>query len=138
MDIWKSYKQGIAQPIGSNPARPEFFPTLFSLLLKKCSMLRRLLSYFLIRSSHIRFLYIHSHSCFVVKNLGCENLREISKLLWPKTKSKVTIPFTKYSETSPRLLLRHGKCANLGSLSRTRRTLWFTAVRFMWSVWPPP
>ena len=94
--------------------------------------------YFLIRSSHIRFLYIHSHFCFVVKNLGCENLREISKLLWPKTKSKVTIPFTKYSETSPRSLLRHGKCANLGTFSRTRRMPWFTAVRFMWSVWPPP
>ena len=92
----------------------------------------------LIRSSHIRFLYIHSYFCFVVKNLGCENLREISKLLWPKTKSKVTIPFTKYSETSPRSLLRHGKCANLGTLSRTRRMPWFTAVRLMWSVWPPP
>ena len=82
----------------------------------------------------MRFLYIHSHFCHVVKNLGCENLRKISKLLWPKTKSKVKIPFTKYSETSPRSLLRHGKCANLGTLSRTRRMPWFIAVRFMWSV----
>ena len=139
VDIWKSYKLGIAQLIGSNPARPEIFPTLFRYYLRSVQCFEDCFHiYFLIRSSHIRFLYIHSHFCFLVKNLGCENLREISKLLWPKTKSKVTIPFTKYSETSPRSLLRCGKYANLGTLSRTWRILWFTAVRFMWSVWPPP
>ena len=130
VDIWKSYKLGIAQLIGSNPARPEIFPTLFSLLLKKCSMLRRLLSYLFLNSQFTYKIFIYPQSF-----LFCS---QESKLLWPKTKSKVTIPFTKYSETNPRSLLHHGKCANLGTLSRTRRMPWFTAVRFMWSVWPLP
>ena len=136
MDIWKSYKQGIAQPIGSNPARPEFFPTLFSLLLKKCSMLRRLLSYLFLYPQFTYKIFIYPQSFLLCSQES--RLRKLSKLLWPKTKSKVTIPFTKYSETSPRSLLRCGNYANLGTLSRTWRILWFTAVRFTWSVWPPP
>ena len=76
------------------------------------------------------FTVINLLFCFEIKNLGCGNLREIYLLLWPKTKSKLTIPFNKYPETSPGSQLHLGKCAIMGTLTRTRKRLRSTAVRF--------
>ena len=113
VDIWNHISSVLHSAKVQFPQGLKFFRPYFRYYLRSVQCFEDCFHiYFLIRSSHIIFLYIHSHFCFVVKNLGCENLREISKLLWPKTKSKVAIPFTKYSETSPRSLLRHGKCAN--------------------------
>ena len=54
--------------------------------------------HFVIRSSHVLFSYtpvINFPFFFAVKNLGYANLREISLLLWHKTKSKPTIIWKK-------------------------------------------
>ena len=71
----------IYMKMGSNPARPEIFQTLFSLLLKKRSMLRRLLSY-LFPNPQFTYMIFKALWCFHVSSEANNLANEYRTLLY--------------------------------------------------------